>query len=631
MIRNLLLSSLVCLSLIAQAQKKDQSVLKIGKQSFSLKEFEYIYNKNNPVSQKPMSKEQYLDLFVNYKLKVKAAEDAGLDTMASFVSELQYYRNELAKPYLSDKKAEEHVLAEAYARMQYELDASHILIMVKGDASPKDTLAAWNKVKQAHDEISNGADFNQVAMRYSEDPSVQRNSGRLGYFSAFQMVYPFETGAYQTTVGGVSSIVRSPYGYHLIKIHDKRPASGEIQVAHIMKMLPQNATAAQVGEARIAIDSVYQKVLAGDDFSSLATEYSDDKQSAYQGGELPWFSKGRMVASFADVAFGLAGNGDVSQPFRTPFGWHIVKRLDYKPLGSFDQERDNIMQHLSNDERSLAGVKALVASLKQSYNFRVDSMLLNGLLDLFEKESNDSLLLSKALGLSGTLFSFAGTNVDVNSFVAVLKDGQMLKAGVARLQVLDNLERFEEKSVLDYEKSVLEKKYPDYRFLMQEYHDGLLVFEISQRMVWEKASSDTTALMDYYRKNIQRYSKPGSFQGNVVVCRNVKEANALKNRLESAKPLSMDQIKRLAGTDAEIFHGSFSHGEDAAMDALLWPADLTSNPLVVLNGSFENGDAIPFESIRGSVISDYQVYLEEAWMKQLHQRYQPKVFRKAVK
>ncbi len=631
MMRSLLLLGCFCLTLGAYAQKKDKCVLKIGDQDFSLQEFEYIYNKNNPVSQNPMTKQAYLDLFVNYKLKVKAAEDAGLDTVASFVSELQYYRDELSKPYLSDKKAEDQVLAEAYERMQNELDASHILIMAKPDATPQDTMVAWNKAKKALDEIKAGADFNQVAMRYSEDPSVQRNSGRLGYFSAFQMVYPFETGAYQTPVGEVSDIVRSPYGYHLIKIHDKRPASGEILVAHIMKMVPQNGSNAQEVEARMSIDSIFAKVQSGDDFAALATEYSDDKQSAFHGGELPWFSRGRMVAAFADVAFALGNNGDVSQPFRTPFGWHIVKRLDYKPLGSLEAERDNILQRLSNDERSHAGVKALVASLKQSYHFSVDSLQLNSLLDVVDHESNDSLLQARAHAFGGTLFSFAGTDVAVSSFVAVLEDAKMLRAGVSRQQVLDRLSSFEERSILVYEKSVLEAKYPDFRFLMQEYHDGLLVFEISQRMVWEKAASDTTALMTFYRDNIHRYSAPRSFTGDVVVCQSVEKAKALKSGCQSGKPLTTAQVRRMAGKGAEVHSGSFVYGQDASTDALIWPSGGDQNPLVVLNGNFEYGEAAPFASIRGSVISDYQNYLEAAWLKQLHQKYQPKIYRKVVK
>lgn len=631
MMRSLLLLGCFCLTLGAYAQKKDKCVLRIGDQDFSLQEFEYIYNKNNPVSQNPMTKQAYLDLFVNYKLKVKAAEDAGLDTMASFVSELQYYRDELSKPYLSDKKAEDQVLAEAYERMQYELDASHILIMVKPDASPQDTMVAWGKAQKALDEIKAGADFGQVARRYSEDPSVQRNSGRLGYFSAFQMVYSFETGAYQTPVGTVSDIVRSPYGYHLIKIHDKRPASGEILVAHIMKMVPQNGSNVQEAEARQSIDSIYARVQAGEDFAVLATEYSDDKQSAFHGGELPWFSRGRMVASFADVAFALSNNGDVAPPFRTPFGWHIVKRLDYKSLGSLEEERDNILQRLGNDERSHAGVKALVASLKQSYHFSVDSLQLNSLLDVVDHQSNDSLLQVGAKELGGTLFSFADTNVAVSSFVGVLVEAQMLRIGVTRQQVLDRLSRFEERSILDYEKNVLEAKYPDFRFLMQEYHDGLLVFEISQRMVWEKAASDTTALMAYYRNNIHRYSAPHSFTGQVVVCQSVEQANALKHRSQSGKPLSAAQMTRLVGKGAEVHSGSFVFGQDASMDALIWPSGGDQNPLVVLEGTFEYGEAAPFASIRGSVISDYQNYLEAVWLKQLRQKYQPKVYPKIVK
>lgn len=630
MIRNLLfLLGSFCFTFFAFGQSKEKYVLKIGNQGFSLREFEYIFNKNNPVSQNPMTKGEYLDLFVNYKLKVRAAQEAGLDTMASFVSELQYYRNELSKPYLSDKKAENQIIEEAYERMKYELDASHILFMVKAEATPADTMAAWNKAQRAYGEIMKGADFNQVALRYSEDPSVQRNAGKLGYFSAFQMVYAFETGAYNTPVGQVSPIVRSPYGYHLIKVHDKRSASGEIQVAHIMKMVPQNGSEQQVDRARMVIDSLHTKILAGEDFSALASDHSDDRQSALHGGELPWFSRGRMVASFANEAFSLKENGDVSMPFRTPFGWHLVKRLDYRPLGTLEQERDNILQRLGNDERSLAGVKSLVAALKKDYHFKVDSALLQRLLVVVD-EKNDSSLQAKASELSGDLFSMAGVKTSVGELVDVLKGEHLLRAGVGRQMLLDGISRFEDRIVLDYEKSILEKKYPDFAFLMQEYHDGLLVFEISQRMVWEKASSDTTALKAFYHNNIHRYSKPGSFKGDVVVCSNAIAAQKLDRRIKKGKVMTSRQIQKLAGEGVQLYSGLFIHGADAAMDGMLWPAAPEANKLVVLNGVFEYGEALPFDSIRGTVVSDYQNDLEQTWLKQLHGQYRPMVFRKVV-
>ncbi len=625
----MLLGSIV-LSFTSLSQQKEKPVLIIGNQSFSLQEFEYIYNKNNSVSQEPITKDAYLNLFVNYKLKVRAAQEAGMDTAASFVSELNYYRNELSKPLLSDRKTEELIVQEAYDRMRYEVDVSHLLIMVKPDASTQDTITAWNKVKKAYDELLKGEDFGQVALRYSEDPSVTRNSGRLGYFSAFQMVYPFENGAYQTPIGEISPIVRSPYGYHLIKVHDKRPATGSIHVAHVMTMLPQNASADQINSAKLAIDTIYQRIVAGDDFSSMAAQYSDDQQSAMAGGELPWFTRGRMISSFSDVAFSLKGNNDVSEPFRTPYGWHIVKRLDYKPIGSLEEERDNIMQQLSNDERSHAGVTSLVASLKKSYHFHIDSVLLKNLLQIFDAEPNDSLLQAKARALSGTLFSFHGGDKGITAFVNALDDANLLKAGESSHRILELLSHTEEQTILDYEKSVLEKKYPDFRFLMQEYHDGLLVFEISQRMIWEKAAADSTALRRFYEANIHRYSDPESFHGVVCVFQDSRSADKFKATLKRNVSLSEEELKRIAGKKATVYRGDFLYGDNKELDGVLWPKNGLANPLVVTDGRFEFRNVNELDAIRGSVISDFQNYLESEWLKALHDKFQPKIFRKAI-
>ena len=629
--RRLLLLSFFVFSLQMNSQKREKTILVIGNQKFSVEEFEYIYNKNNSVSQNPISKDEYLSLFVNYKLKVEAAKEAGLDTLTSFINELNYYHSELSKPFLCDKKAEEQIINEAYERMLYEVDAGHILIMLNPDALPQDTLQAWNKALQAQDELLKGEDFSQVALRYSEDPTVTRNFGRLGYFTAFQMVYPFESGAYNTPVGTISPIVRSAYGYHLIKVYDKRTASGEIHVAHIMKMLPQNASVEQVNESKLVIDSVYRCVVDGEDFSSLARQYSDDQQSSLQGGELPWFNRGSMVPSFSEVAFSLKNNNDVSQPFRTPFGWHIVKRLDFKPIGTKDEERDKIVQRLGNDERSHAGVQSLVNSLKKSYHLKVDSSVLKSLMELIQSETNDSILSVKATALKGTLYAFDGGSKNIDSFVAGLADLGLLKSDASGHYLFDFLEREQEKSILDYERTILHKKSSAFRYLLQEYHDGLLVFEISQKMIWDMASSDTLALKLFYENNIQRYSTPVTFRGTVYVCSSVEAANKLRMAINSKKKYTPDQLKSIAERESKLYCGDFFYGNDADMDALLWNNSAPSNPLIVTNGIYEYDKMVGFDQVRGAVVSDFQTYLEDEWMKELHRKYHPKIYRKALK
>lgn len=499
------------------AQLSDKCIVRIGSEKFSLQEFDYIFNKNNAVSQHPLTKKEYLELFVNYKLKVRAAQDAGLDTLSAFKAELDYYRNELAKPYLNDKKAEEEVLAEAYERLRWEIDASHILILVNNEATPADTLTAFELLMRVRRDIEHGADFSEMAKKYSQDPSAAQNGGRLGYFSAFQMVYPFETGAYQTPVGSLSGIVRSAYGYHLIKVHDKRPFTGEMHVAHIMKMFPQNATQQQRNDARLSIDSLYAKVLAGEEFSTLASLYSDDQYSAMNGGELPGFTKSRMEPAFAEVAFNLNNDGDVCPPMLTPFGWHIIKRINYKTLGTFDEECDHIRELVGNDERSLAGYKSLVAQLKKEYRYVLNQPLIDELMHLIDSQSDDSVFTESVAAMSGNLMTLDGKNISVSLFARFLKEHQFFGSQLNKTWLTERLVAFEEVHILDYEKSRLAVKYPEYRFLTQEYHDGLLVYEIGKQEVWDKATTDSIGLKHFYENNAQRYGRPFEEVRGVVV------------------------------------------------------------------------------------------------------------------
>ena len=298
MIRSFVVIILTIVSLSVCAQKKDKLVLKIGNLPVTVDEFVSNYQKNNTniLDKKDIkSPEEYLDLFINFKLKVLEAQNLGYDTLTSFINEMKGYREELAKPYLTDVSYNEEMIKTAYHRTKYERKASHLLIMVSPDASPSDTLAAWNKISKLREQIKNGADFNELAAQYSEDPSAKENKGLLGYFNAFRMVYPFEDMAYKTPVGQISEIVRTRFGYHLIKIHDERLYPGEIKVAHIMKMFPQHASDEIIAKLKQKADSIWILATSGTDFAELAKKYSDDKQSAAAGGRMNWFSSANMV------------------------------------------------------------------------------------------------------------------------------------------------------------------------------------------------------------------------------------------------------------------------------------------------------------------------------------------------
>ena len=340
-------------------------------------EFIRVYNKNLDLvkddSQKDLDK--YLDLFLGYKLKVEKANKIGLQNGTSYQNELKSYRNQLSKNYVNDSKVTNELVHEAYDRMQQEVRASHILVLVDEGASPQDTLKAYNKVLDVKKRLDAGEDFIKVAQQFSEDPSVKENNGDLGYFSAFRMVYPFENAAYKTKLGQISKPFRTRFGYHIIKVVDKRVNRGEVTVAHIM-ILKQN-DAAQNEKAKTTIDDIYKKIQQGESFESLAQQFSEDKSSSAKGGVLQRFGSGQLSSEeFENVAFELKDKNQISVPFQSQFGWHIVKLIEKHPVRTFDDMKFELEEKIRKDERSLLITNSLAKKLRAKYTFTKDSKLI---------------------------------------------------------------------------------------------------------------------------------------------------------------------------------------------------------------------------------------------------------------
>jgi peptidyl-prolyl cis-trans isomerase SurA len=302
-------------SFLIQAQ---EYVIEVNNKKITKQEFLQIYLKNNqnPKFDKA-SIDEYLELFKKFKLKVLEAESLGYDTIPKLKKELQGYRKSLSAPYLIDKQENLKVVEEAYKRLQKEVKASHILIRLDEIASPEDTLKAYARIIAIKQRIENGEDFTKIAKEVSEDPSVQTNGGDLGYFTAFQMVFPFEEAAYNTPVGQLSTIIRTRFGYHLLKIFDQRSARGIMKAAHIMVAVKRDGNKSDLDVAKKKIDEIYAKLIAGEKFEDLASNFSDDPGSSEKGGKLPEFGSGtttRMVPEFEEAAFQLNKDGDFSLP-----------------------------------------------------------------------------------------------------------------------------------------------------------------------------------------------------------------------------------------------------------------------------------------------------------------------------
>lgn len=624
--------SLLVLSGMMFAQHNDPVLMQINGKPVLKSEFEYIYNKNN--SNNSLDKktlDEYVDLFVNFKLKVEEAKTQGLDTTKSFINELAGYRSQLTKPYLTDSKVDELVLQEAYNRMKEDIEVSHILIRIPQSATPADTLAAWKKINEIAKRVAK-EDFAKVAKEVSEDQQAEENGGYIGWISAFRTVYPFETVAYNTAVGTISKPVRTTFGYHIIKVQNRRNSLGEILVSHIMRFTAQGDDDKNK-KAKEKTDSLYQRVLAGDDFGKLASEFSEDRGSATKNGELPWFSSGRMIPEFENAAFAIKNIGEVGKPIESPFGWHIIKLLDKKGMASYESMKAELERKVKRDERANLGQKAFVDKLIKEYGYAVNSASVKEFATLLEnKPLTDSLYLVSISALNKPLFVFAGKEYKQADFASFIKKNSYTEKSIASEIIDEKLTAFVEKEVLAYEDSQLEKKHEDFRFLMNEYHDGILLFEVSNNEVWEKASKDTEGLQKYFNAHKADYTweKP-HYKGRVIYCKDKATLKAAKSIVKKSHNDSIDKYLRTRLNDSiqyvKIDKGIYVQGDNKAVDKYGFKVKKAEYkpteeyPYVFVVGKNLKNSPEDYNDVRGLVTADYQEYLEKEWIAALRAKY----------
>ncbi len=606
--------------------QSDETLITIGDTKVSKGELERIYQKNNSNLYNDTDKktpEEYLDLFINFKLKVIEAERLKMDTSAAFIKELAGYREELAAPYLTDVQYNEQMIYDLYDRTTKEVNASHLLLMVQKNATKAQDDSVLNRINEIRKEIIAGKDFNEAAFEYSQDPSAKSNKGNLGYFTAFQMVVPFENAAFTTPVGEVSQPVRSAYGYHLLKVHNIRPNQGEILVAHIMKMFPPAATAETKKKLKAQIDSIYTELQNGADFAELARTKSDDKRSAVQDGKMPWFSSGRMIPEFANAAFALNNIGDYSKPIETPYGYHIIKKLDLRPVPSFEQSKADLESRIKQDpERSITSKKVFIDKLKAEYNYS-------------ENQEGKQKLENKNIADSLNLTNFEIFRVDNKSFTFDQFKAYLKNTNTSDGNYLSQFDKWVDYEITAIENSKLEQKYPEFRYLMQEYHDGILLFNISEAKIWNFAAQDSAGLEVYYKQNSSKYSWEERFKGMIVTCKNDSVREEADKFFAAGMTVAeiLDQLNKKENL-ISITEGAWEKGANPVVDYFVWNGTEPNNFKSEL--TFVRGDKIPPEpktlnEARGLYVSDYQKYLEDKWIKELREKYKVKVDKKLLK
>ena len=561
------------MSVMALAQS--ETLMTINGKAVSAEEFLYIYEKNNQAGAvDPKTMDEYLDMFINFKLKVAEAEAQGIDTTASFIKELKGYRAQATPKYMQDEAAMDSLVEMSWRHLSKDRRAAHIAIQCPMNADVTTEAEAQAKINEAYERVTIGKGvmkgkgkkaklvrqkveaFDKVAREMSTDPQVQETGGELGWITPFRYVYPLEEAVYNTPVGKVSEPFRTQYGFHIVLVEEEIDHK-EVKASHIMKMVPADS----LNEAKKALIDSLAKVVTPENFAEVAQRESDDRGSSARGGSLGWFGKGMMVKQFEEAAFSME-NGQISAPVRTQYGWHILYKEDERGIQPLDSMRAQIHRQVLRDERANEADKSFIRKARAEYNLPAEM-----------------------------------SDADVKAYVD----------------------------------EHLEEKYPEFRNLVQEYHDGILLFEVSLKEVWDKAAKDTAGLEAYFKANKKNYTwdKP-HYKGYLVQAKNEKVAKAAESIIKNAQPDSVDKyVESRLNTDSVKFvkvqYGLWEVGRNKLVDRFGFKQrdaykPNPDYPVVRCVGKKIKAPQT-WDDEKGKVTTDYQDYLEAQWVKALREKY----------
>lgn len=629
---HLLLILALCFTFIV-AHGQEKILFKVEDTPVTVDEFLYIYEKTNrdKADYSSASIEEYLDLYQKFKLKVHKAREMRLDTIVALQNELAGYRKQLASSYLSDKEVLATLTKEAFDRMQEDVSFSHILFRIPQNASREDSTRIYEKALSALDRLREGEEFTKLALELSEDETVRENQGRVGYVTAMlpDGFYDLETTLYTLPLNRYSRPVLSRLGYHIVMRHDKRPARGEIEVSHILIRNERGRS------AKSLVDSLHQMLVDGADFADLASRYSEDKLTASKGGYLGFFGINKYESIFENTAFRLKEDGDISVPIKTSIGWHIIKRISLKPKQSYEQIRRLLETKVKNDSRFAIAEKAMLTKIKDENNFELHDW--NE--DLFLQEVGENFLTyqwkTPDVLTRQVIFSLGGEEMTTRDFSNFLVRNTASRLRVNRLadrkRALQSLlQEFMDQSLVDFEEGRLEEKYPEFKALMREYSEGILLFEATKIKVWDKASQDSTGLRSFYNKNKQQYKWPerAEVESIAIHTSDMKMVDKVKKQMTKR---SGDKLLKKFNKKSELvtIHSSLVEREELPED-LTWSRNSTAQPATdESSGAYtikRVADIIQpqvknLDEARGYVIADYQDYLEKEWVEELKSQY----------
>lgn len=612
-----------------------------NKTTVSKAEFEYVYQKNSggqsaAKNHTAAQYRDYLSLYTKFKRKVIEAYELGLDTSQSFKDEFMQYQKQLSQPYLIEREVLDKLITEAYQRYQFRIKASHILIKCTIDANPADSLQAYQKAIAIRDSVLKyHQTFENMAKHHSDDPSAATNGGDLGFFTVFEMVYPFETGAYQTPKGEISMPIRSQYGYHLIKVADKQPAQGSKRAAHIIIRYGENYRSKDSTQALQLVNELYRRLTAGEDFAELAKEFSEDPNTAKRGGDL---GTDRLLPEMDNAKANLK-KGEFSKPFQTRFGYHILKVTEETPLKTFEQAKAELKGKVSKDSRAKISEKKLIERLKKEYNFKQNTANIQKFEQNLKQDYVYPNFTGDSLGEALAqleLFSFADKQYTVKQLLAFNQNNrnrnnlnQSIKQALA-----NDIDAFIEKMLLDYEQTRLEFKYPEFRNLVKEYKEGILLFTLTEKKVWKRAVEDTIGLKTYYESHKDSFPRKESVRIKEYRASDSTVLAEVKTMLQNGQnDVAIDTIINVKTSKLRIIPIIYEKESNAlsremANKQLNYTTPIKKEVNVYL--FYRLAEILPvgiktYEEAKAECITRYQTQLEKEWEVSLEKNYPVKI------
>lgn len=641
--RKLLLILLLVTCFTGISQKKKNVLLTIDSEPVYTSEFKKVFNKNLDlvIEESQKNVDGYLDLFIDYKLKITEAYAQNLDKEEQYVKEFKKYQDQLSKKYLYDKRVTSQLVTEAYERGLIELNADHILIMVNNNATPSDTLKAYNKIKTIYDKAINGEDFEKLAKTYSEEPGVKNQGGKLGYFTVFQMVYPFETAAYNTKVGEISKIIRTSFGYHIIKINDRREMQPKINVSHIMIFSNKDK---KVENPEERINELYAMIMQGEPFESVAKQFSEDRNTGVKGGQIKTFGPGDLKAPKFEVeAYKLTEKGEISKPIQSSFGWHIIRLNEKYTLPTFEEQKEELEKKVNGGARVDIVTQAVNNKIINKYGYKEGVSYS----PFFNSYVTDSVLKNKWEYLpispedNKTLYTIGDKNVTFNDFASYINDQQKVPKKYSNKDALLSkmYNDFQNITNEDYFKAKLEDENEEYASIINEYRNGLLVYDVMNKNIWQVAKEDSIGLKNYYEKTKGDYMWKKRLDSNIFSA--TDEATAIEVRKLLEEGVEVEKIKEQLNTDGKVnvivVSGVFE------IDQSEFPEDFVAKTGVSDIYKRDNFDVVikvneiiepsvkEFNQVRGNVISKYQSDIENKWMQSLREKYKVEINQKSLK